>query len=212
MAHGDIRFFVFWCYIHDINLHDHDDIIKWKYFPRYWPFVRGIHRSPVNSPHRGQWRGSLMFPLIFAWINVWVNNHEIGDLRRHGVHYDVTVMFLYSVAFTTSIYTTPLLKWMANRMFICMLMVLQFHFYRRALTWYYYHELCFVFTYCDYMFMNCISLYGRTYADVITWIPFPWPFVRGILHSPMASPHKGMVMRNCDDFYIVTASKLLSKH
>ena len=34
----------------------HDDVIKWKLFPRYWPFVRGIHRSPVNSPHKGQWR------------------------------------------------------------------------------------------------------------------------------------------------------------
>ena len=32
----------------------HDDIIKWKHFSRYWPFVRGIHRSPVNSPHKGQ--------------------------------------------------------------------------------------------------------------------------------------------------------------
>ena len=30
----------------------HDDVIKWKHFPRYWPFVRGIHRSPVNSPYR----------------------------------------------------------------------------------------------------------------------------------------------------------------
>ena len=30
----------------------HDDVIKWKHFPRYWPFVRGIHRSPGNSPHR----------------------------------------------------------------------------------------------------------------------------------------------------------------
>ena len=28
----------------------HDDVMKWKHFPRYWPFVRGIHRSPVNSP------------------------------------------------------------------------------------------------------------------------------------------------------------------
>ena len=26
----------------------HDDVIKWKYCPRYWPFVRGIHRSPVT--------------------------------------------------------------------------------------------------------------------------------------------------------------------
>ena len=30
----------------------HDDVIKWKRFPRYWPFVRGIHRWPVNSPQR----------------------------------------------------------------------------------------------------------------------------------------------------------------
>ena len=32
----------------------HDDVIKWKHFPHYWPFVRGIHWSPVNSPHKGQ--------------------------------------------------------------------------------------------------------------------------------------------------------------
>ena len=51
----------------------HDDVIKWKHFPRYWPFVRGIHRSPVNSPHKGQWREALMFSLICVWINGWVN-------------------------------------------------------------------------------------------------------------------------------------------
>ena len=27
----------------------HDDVIKWRHFPCYWPFVRGIHRSPVPS-------------------------------------------------------------------------------------------------------------------------------------------------------------------
>ena len=70
----------------------HDDVIKWKHFPRYWPFVRGIHRSPVNSPHKGQWRGALMFSLICVWINGWVNNREAGDLRRYRAHYDVTVM------------------------------------------------------------------------------------------------------------------------
>ena len=47
----------------------HDDVIKCKHFPRYWPFVRGIHRSPVNSPHKGQWRGALIFSLICIWIN-----------------------------------------------------------------------------------------------------------------------------------------------
>ena len=29
----------------------HDDVIKWKHFLPYWPFVRRIHRFPVNSPH-----------------------------------------------------------------------------------------------------------------------------------------------------------------
>ena len=70
----------------------HDDVIKWNHFPRYWPFERGIHRSPVNPPHKGQWRGALMFSLIYVWINGWVNNRETGDLRRYRAHYDVIVM------------------------------------------------------------------------------------------------------------------------
>ena len=77
----------------------HDDVIKWKLFPRYSPFVRGIHRSPVNSPHKGQWRGTLMFSSICAWFNDWVNHGEAGDLRRYRAHYVVTVMLrLYEVA------------------------------------------------------------------------------------------------------------------
>ena len=75
------------------NLYKHDDIIKWKNF-RYWPFVQGIHRSPVNSPRKGQWRGALMFSLICARINRRVNNGEAGDLRRHRAHCDVIVMKL----------------------------------------------------------------------------------------------------------------------
>ena len=71
---------------------NHDDVIKWKYFPRCWPFVRGIQRSPVTSLHKGPWRRALMFSLISTWINDWVNNREDGDLRRHLAHYDVIVM------------------------------------------------------------------------------------------------------------------------
>ena len=75
------------------GLASHDDVIKWKHFPRYWPFVRGIHWSLVNSPHKGQWRGALMLSLIRAWINGWVNNGEACDLKRHRAHHDVTVMW-----------------------------------------------------------------------------------------------------------------------
>ena len=73
------------------SLHSHDDVIKWKHFPRYWPFVRGIHRSPMNSLHKGQWRGALMFSLNCVWINSWINNCEAGDFRRDRAHYDVIV-------------------------------------------------------------------------------------------------------------------------
>ena len=41
-----------------IEFHKHDNVIKWK---GYWPFVRGIHRSPVNSPHRPLTQGFDVF-------------------------------------------------------------------------------------------------------------------------------------------------------
>ena len=72
----------------------HDDIIKWKHFLRYWPFVRGIHPSSVNSrPHKGQWHRALMFSWICDQINGWVNNRKAGDLGHHCAHYDVNVMY-----------------------------------------------------------------------------------------------------------------------
>ena len=70
----------------------HDDVIKWKYFLHYWPFLLGIHRSPVNSPHKGQWCGTLLFSLIRTWINSCVSNRESGDLWRHRDYHGVTVM------------------------------------------------------------------------------------------------------------------------
>ena len=66
----------------------HDDVIKWKHFPSYWPFVRGNHRWPVNSPHKIQWRGALMLSFICAWISNGMNNreaiwHAIALVSRH---------------------------------------------------------------------------------------------------------------------------------
>ena len=71
---------------------NNDDVIKWKHVPRYWPVLRGIHRSPVNSPHKGQRRGALMLSLIGAWTNGWVNNRDAGDSRCRCAHYGVAVM------------------------------------------------------------------------------------------------------------------------
>ena len=143
----------------------HDDVIKWKHFPRYWPFVRGIHRSPVNSPHRGEWRGASMLSLICSWINGWVNNREAGDLRRHRAHYDVIVMLIKhwrrayldtEVVVDEELETAPLLIEGLGAVLSK----------RKTME---HHD------------------------DVIKWKHFPrfWPFVRGIHRSPVNSPHKG---------------------
>ena len=69
----------------------HDGVMKWKHFPPYWPFVQGIHRSPVDSPHKVQWRVAMTFSLIYARINGWINIRKAADLRRHRAFYDNTV-------------------------------------------------------------------------------------------------------------------------
>ena len=74
----------FWAWVQPRS--PHYDVIK------YWPFVQEIHRSQVNSPPKGQWRRTLTLSLISAWTNGWINNRDIGDLRRHRAHYDVTAM------------------------------------------------------------------------------------------------------------------------
>ena len=84
--------FDLWLLLYDFDKEIHDDVIKWEYSPRYWPFVREIHRSPLNSPHKSQWRRVLMFSLTYAWTNCWINNRDTGGLRRYWAHYDVIVM------------------------------------------------------------------------------------------------------------------------
>ena len=65
-------------------------------FPALLALCVGIHRSPVNSPHKGQWGGALIFSLTCAWTNGSVNNRDVGDLRRHRAHYGVIVYrFIY---------------------------------------------------------------------------------------------------------------------
>ena len=83
-----------------VVVHDkptHDDVIKWKHFPRYWPFVRA---------HKGQYNGALMFSLICAWTNDRENNHEAGDLRRHRAHYDVIVTICFALSGSSSDYSS----------------------------------------------------------------------------------------------------------
>ena len=77
-----------------VDLWQPGQIVLKKFHPSKNP---GIHRSLVNSPHKGQWRGALMFSLICAWTNCWVNNRDAGNLKCHSAHYDVIVLYLSTV-------------------------------------------------------------------------------------------------------------------
>ena len=53
-----------WLRIRAYTLSDY--VMKWKRFPRHWPFVRGIHPSPVDSFNKGPVIGRFMLSRLLA--------------------------------------------------------------------------------------------------------------------------------------------------
>ena len=49
----------------------HDDVIKWKHFPRYWLFVRGIHRSPGRTDTYMHQRNGVSLAQVMACRLSW---------------------------------------------------------------------------------------------------------------------------------------------
>ena len=96
----------------------HDDVIKWKHFPRYWPFVRVINRSPVNSTHKGQWRGALMFPLIYRWLSKqsggWWFETLLRPLWRHWNEYTLLHTYVCEERCARSTYALDTNSWHRN--------------------------------------------------------------------------------------------------
>ena len=60
--------------------------IKWKQFLSHWPFVRGIHRPPVDSPHKGQWRGACFDVLLDQHLNKWLSKQSRRRLFEMSSH------------------------------------------------------------------------------------------------------------------------------
>ena len=62
-------------------------VMKWKHFPRYWPFVRGIHRSPVDSPHKGPVTRSFVQELLTKqtkgrWIKMSLCSFDVAVMTH----------------------------------------------------------------------------------------------------------------------------------
>ena len=69
-----------------------DNVVKWKHFPRYWPFVRGSHRwiSLTKASDAELW---YFFDLR---LNKPLSKHstrDVGDLKCHRAHHDVTIIW-----------------------------------------------------------------------------------------------------------------------
>ena len=75
----------------------YDDVMTWKHVPHHWPFVRGIHWSLVDSPHKGPVMGN--FDVFFdvalnkllnkqlncQWFEIpWHHFSEYGQASHHG--------------------------------------------------------------------------------------------------------------------------------
>ena len=89
----------------------HDDVIKWKHFSCYWPFLRGICRSPVVPSQRAVTRS---FGVFFDLrLNKQLSKQSnAGNLRRHRAQYDVTAMcqdVLIDMFFTFVLFFIPVL-------------------------------------------------------------------------------------------------------
>ena len=91
LGHGWIN--TFQCVKHIL----HELVITWKCFPCYWPFVRGIHLSPVDFPHNGPVLQS--FDTLFdVSLNKLLNKQVNWWWFQMLWHWcDITVMDLVSV-------------------------------------------------------------------------------------------------------------------
>ena len=59
---------------------NHDDLMSWKYFSCYCPFVS---ESSTGYRSKEPVTRNLMFCLMCAWINGWIHIGDTGDLRPH---------------------------------------------------------------------------------------------------------------------------------
>ena len=64
----------------------HYDVIKWKHFPHYRPFVREIHPSPVDPPYKGTVTWIIDISLLSVWTEYWTNTRLTTSSNRHDGH------------------------------------------------------------------------------------------------------------------------------
>ena len=81
--HFDVTCLILYVLLGSNDIFSHDDDIKWRHFPRYWTFVRRIHPSPVDSPHKPPATGG--FPSqrpVTRGFDVFFDKSYTSDVKR----------------------------------------------------------------------------------------------------------------------------------
>ena len=81
----------------------HDDVIKWKHFSRYWPFVRGIHRSSQSPLTRS-------FDVCFDQT-ISIHNDSIAKLFQFWFAKNINCVNFILIKFTSNVYYGVSLTW-----------------------------------------------------------------------------------------------------
>ena len=81
-------------------------IVSWpgNVILHYWPFVRGIDWSPMDSPHKGTVTQIFDDFFLSAWISCWTNSHVVVNcdtIRLIWVYYNLlTASFFHTLSIT----------------------------------------------------------------------------------------------------------------
>ena len=88
----------------------HDDMVEWKHFPCYWPFVRGIHRSlPEQTVEQ-----TIEIPVISDTIkqiitslkidHVIMEGHSAMQWQHHYIHIHNIIIYIYIYMYTRTVF------------------------------------------------------------------------------------------------------------
>ena len=91
--------------IDSLSSHCHGDIITWKHFPHYRPFLLGINRSAADSLNKGQWCGALMSSMSRVVVSCCVidmvkknqNNHEVSNWNYISFYKEIEISLTVNV-------------------------------------------------------------------------------------------------------------------
>ena len=64
----------------------HDDVMIWQRSPHEWPFVRGNHRSSVDSIQKGSVIRIVDIFIVERLNKLLHKRRSAGDLRHYGAH------------------------------------------------------------------------------------------------------------------------------